>query len=525
MCVTYIRPFGESKWVEYHRTEVISNSHDPDFAAKILLPYRFEEQQPLRFDVYDVDSDSPNLEEHDFLGHVSCSLGQIVGSGKVKLPLCNRSGKGAEHLGFLFITAEELAALKDEVILKFSGHKLDRKDFFGKSDPFLEIHKAMESGDYTLVLKTEVKKWTLNPVWQPITVPVRTLCNGDYERSLKFVCYDWNASGRHSLIGEFYTNLKTLSQSPVANNRYACIHPEKQVRKKGTYIHSGEITLDQFELRPVYSFLDYIKGGTQLHCSIAIDFTGSNGNPEDPNSLHYVSPGGMPPNCYEQAITAVGSIIQDYDSDKLFPVLGFGARLPPDGKVSHEFFVNMDPNSPYCNGVQGVLDAYRSCIRQVQLYGPTNFAPVINHVAKFAATYRDGSSYFILLILTDGVITDMPQTTQAIVNASVLPLSVIIVGVGSADFTAMETLDADRVALQGANGVRAARDIVQFVPFNKFVSAGDPRTARLRLAREVLAEVPTQFVGYMKANRIAPKPPLSNVTLLPPDPEMLEIQP
>lgn len=64
----------------------------------------------------------------------------------------------------------------------------------------------------------------------------------------------------------------------------------------------------------------------------------------------------------------------------------------------------------------GVLAAYHSCIRQVQLYGPTNFAPVINHVAKFASVYKDGSNYFILLILTDGVITDMPQTVQVGIN-------------------------------------------------------------------------------------------------------------
>lgn len=66
----------------------------------------------------------------------------------------------------------------------------------------------------------------------------------------------------------------------------------------------------------------------------------------------------------------------------------------------------------YTSNVSGVLEAYRNCIRQVQLHGPTNFAPVVNHVARFAASYRDGSSYFILLILTDGVITDMPQTVQ-----------------------------------------------------------------------------------------------------------------
>jgi hypothetical protein len=69
-----------------------------------------------------------------------------------------------------------------------------------------------------------------------------------------------------------------------------------------------------------------------------------------PQSLHFIS---NIPNAYEQAIQAVGSIIQDYDTDKLFPVLGFGARIPPDGQVSHEFFVNMNPSNPYCNGVPG----------------------------------------------------------------------------------------------------------------------------------------------------------------------------
>jgi len=59
-----------------------------------------------------------------------------------------------------------------------------------------------------------------------------------------------------------------------------------------------------------------------------------------------------------------------------------------------------------------VLDAYRYCINQVQLFGPTNFAPVINHVTKIAQQRQDGSGYFILLIMTDGVITDMPETTQ-----------------------------------------------------------------------------------------------------------------
>lgn len=70
-------------------------------------------------------------------------------------------------------------------------------------------------------------------------------------------------------------------------------------------------------------------------------------------------------------------------SDKLFPALGFGGNI--GGQVSHEFFLNGHPSNPYCAGIQGVVEAYHNALRAVQLWGPTNFAPIIKHVARFAA--------------------------------------------------------------------------------------------------------------------------------------------
>ena len=75
----------------------------------------------------------------------------------MQLPLTNKElgARGDQH-GHVIVVAEELAALKDELVMQFSGVKLDKKDFFGKSDPFLVFHKSMESGDYVIVHKTEV---------------------------------------------------------------------------------------------------------------------------------------------------------------------------------------------------------------------------------------------------------------------------------------------------------------------------------------------------------------------------------
>lgn len=43
-----------------------------------------------------------------------------------------------------------------------------------------------------------------------------------------------------------------------------------------------------------------------------------------------------------------------------------------------------------------------------------------------------------LLSVQDGVLTDPQETIDALVKASDLPLSILIVGVGAADFTQME---------------------------------------------------------------------------------------
>ncbi|GCC44540.1 hypothetical protein chiPu_0028558 [Chiloscyllium punctatum] len=93
--------------------------------------------------------------------------------------------------------------------------------------------------------------------------------------------------------------------------------------------------------------------------------------------------------------------------------------------------------------------------------------------------------YYMLLILTDGVVTDISDTRDAIVEGSSLPLSIIIVGVGNADFTDMRALDGDDGILLSTYGQEAARDIVKFVPFREFkkVQPLSPSLSLSQLAR------------------------------------------
>uniref|UniRef100_E1BID8 Copine 5 n=1 Tax=Bos taurus TaxID=9913 RepID=E1BID8_BOVIN len=525
-------PFG--------RTEVIDNTLNPDFVRKFIVDYFFEEKQNLRFDLYDVDSKSPDLSKHDFLGQAFCTLGEIVGSpgsrleksltigafslnsrtGKPMPAVSNGSGLWTESLrttgleasggvpgkkcGTIILSAEELSNCRDVATMQFCANKLDKKDFFGKSDPFLVFYRSNEDGTFTICHKTEVVKNTLNPVWQTFSIPVRALCNGDYDRTIKVEVYDWDRDGSHDFIGEFTTSYRELARGQSQFNIYEVVNPKKKMKKK-KYVNSGTVTLLSFAVESECTFLDYIKGGTQINFTVAIDFTASNGNPSQSTSLHYMSPYQL--NAYALALTAVGEIIQHYDSDKMFPALGFGAKLPPDGRVSHEFPLNGNQENPSCCGIDGILEAYHHSLRTVQLYGPTNFAPVVTHVARNAAAVQDGSQYSVLLIITDGVISDMAQTKEAIVNAAKLPMSIIIIGVGQAEFDAMVELDGDDVRIS-SRGKLAERDIVQFVPFRDYVDrTGNHVLSMARLARDVLAEIPDQLVSYMKAQGIRPRSP------------------
>ncbi|XP_064288863.1 copine-9 isoform X2 [Passer domesticus] len=520
--VLFVQVSGSSEWKEFGRTEVIDNTLNPDFVRKFVLDYYFEEKQNLRFDVYNVDSKSCSALKQDFLGQAFVALGEVIGSqrGRLERPLTGVPGK---RCGTILLLAEELSNCRDIVTMQLCANKLDKKDFFGKSDPFLVFYRSNEDGTFTICHKTEVVKNTLNPVWQPFTIPVRALCNGDYDRTVKIDVYDWDRDGSHDFIGEFATSYRELSRAQSQFTVYEVLNPRKKCKKK-KYVNSGTVTLLSFSVESEFTFVDYIRGGTQLNFTVAIDFTASNGEctwclggspspwgwpwggcnghcaaglPSQPTSLHYASPYQL--SAYALALKAVGEIIQDYDSDKLFPAYGFGAKVPPDGKISHQFplvrpprgtglRVNPDPwlwgraglgsahsslagrgstlatfcpsvpqpggqqelwsptkcpisipqnnnvENPSCAGIEGVLESYLQSLRTVQLYGPTNFAPVINQVAGIAAQVTDGSQYHVLLIITDGVISDMLQTKEAIVTASSLPMSIIIVGVGPAEF-------------------------------------------------------------------------------------------
>ncbi|KAL6958631.1 Protein BONZAI 1 [Sarracenia purpurea var. burkii] len=426
------------------------------------------------------------LDEQQFLGEAACTLSEIVTKSyrSLTLDLLQKDESTGSNcpgnFGVLTVHAEEFVSSKtaSELILRCSD--LESRDLFSRSDPFLVISKTVESGIHIPICKTEVLKNDLNPSWKPVFLNAQQA--GSKDIPLLIECFNFNNNGKHDLIGKVQKSLADLEKLYSLGQGEYLFLPAAVGHNHQEKILKSQLFVDKFCESVQRTFLDYLSSGCQLNFMVAIDFTASNGNPRLPDSLHYIDPSGRP-NAYQRAILDVGEILQFYDSDKRFPAWGFGAR-PIDGPVE---------------GIQGIMTAYASALFNVSLAGPTLFGPVITTASQIASQSLSNNQqkYFVLLIITDGVITDLQETKDALVTALDLPLSILIVGVGGADFKEMEILDADKFEkLQSSTGRVASRDIVQFVPFR------DVQSGEISVVQSLLAELPSQFLTYMRTREI-----------------------
>jgi hypothetical protein len=453
-----------------------------DFKISLLIDYFFEKNQYLLIDVKGFNKSH----------RINTTLGKVVGSrGQcANLPFGNNSQES------LFISASTVKDNNVNLFLDMTATISNSNSYdnifylikkqkvpnvvpsVGSNNTSQNINVGNTSTDYFSIYKSEIKPVGNGVIkFKQNKIPTNFLSNGNFDHP--FLIEFHNASTGH-ILGIHPTTINKIltERSFVAGSvNVSCI---------------SDTVKD-------YTFMDYLKGGVRLSLSIGIDFTGSNGHPKDYDSLHYQDPRGKP-SPYQEAMKSCGDIVAYYDYDQIFPVFGYGASIPNEG-VSHCFPITL--GNPEILTIDNVVHAYKEILGKISFSGPTYFSPLIKTVLKnISDNYNTNkNTYCILMILTDGRIDDLEDTIAAIVEASYLPLSIIIVGIGTGDFSNMDFLDADNNILVDRYQKRAARDIVQFVPFRKFANNG------FMLAEEVLKEIPRQVVDFYRMIKQLPGDP------------------
>ncbi|GAX73849.1 hypothetical protein CEUSTIGMA_g1299.t1 [Chlamydomonas eustigma] len=226
---------------------------------------------------------------------------------------------------------------------------------------------------------------------------------------------------------------------------------------------------------------------------VAVDFTKSNewsgAVSFQHRSLHWL---GEEANPYEVAMSIIARTLQSFDDDGLIPAFGFGDATTGDAGVFH-FFRGGIP----AQGLEALAYRYRELAPHVKLAGPTSFAPAIYQAMRTVCD--SGGQYHILVIIADGQVTrptDTPpnycskqerETIDAIVNASELPLSIVMVGVGDGPWDVMREFD-DRIP-------QRRWDNFQFVNFTEIAAAYSSMPQRMEtiFALRTLMEIPEQY--------------------------------
>lgn len=470
------------------RTETISNTLSPSWTKVFLVDYELGTPLKTIASIFHAQKS-----DNKSMGSVVFDIGEVLGS---------RGGTKAKRMenSTIFCNARKSEG-KGLLRLQMKGTKLKNTEgIFAKPDPFFELSRGINSAGgstWDNVFRSPVIMDTLNPSWESVVVPLSILCGGDIDSPILVSVYDHESSGKHVIIGKFEATAKSLSEK--VGGEFELMHKGK---KTGTInIQKAELaglheTADTAALTPAEAeiavgaskptFLDYVQGGCQLNVVVAVDVTGSNGNPMDAGTLHHIDPNSDNP--YEKAISAIVGVLEKYDQDKKFPVLAFGAKI--GGEIQHCVEV-----AEAAHGVKGVMDAYHGIFKSgLIMSGPTVFTEVMEtsaaraQSALTAAQEAGGLAYTVLLIITDGAVSDPGATAECLKQIGDSPMSVVIVGVGNADFSSMQFLD----------DLSCDRDIVQFVEFNK------NKASRVALSSATLHEIPGQLTRYFDSKGIPP---------------------
>ncbi|KVI09177.1 E3 ubiquitin-protein ligase RGLG2-like [Cynara cardunculus var. scolymus] len=250
---------------------------------------------------------------------------------------------------------------------------------------------------------------------------------------------------------------------------------------------------------------------------LGIDFTKSNewtgSRSFHRKSLHHIGEGLNP---YEQAISIIGKTLTAFDEDNLIPCYGFG-----DASTHDQDVFSFYPEERCCNGFEEVLSRYREIVPHLNLAGPTSFAPVIEKAMTIVEESR--GQYHVLVIIADGQVTRSvdtergrlsPQeqkTVDAIVEASKLPLSIVLVGVGDGPWDTMKEFD-DNIPSRSF-------DNFQFVNFTEIMTKNVPHIRKeTEFALAALMEIPIQYKATIELSILGSRKGISprRVALPPP---------
>ena len=445
------------------QTEAKSASKDRNikFENGIVIPFHFSQIQPLEFLIKNNKSNIPIIIEK--------SLGEIIGSLSQTYRENIEGNITFEAKVFLHDELDRQCVFNIEVSGSLVGMKIGYTitSLGNQYDPINKLVYESEILDNNSLIK-----------FNSISIPLNELASDEnledniIEISFKDV--------QHSTeLGKYSSNLTKLFEK------------ENIIDFKG-----GKKAKIVSIRKNFYSLLDFLENDFHLSTTLFIDFS----EIDKANTHHEVNNEIV----FEKLMENFLDVLVSYNEDPFFHIYGFGFD-PKDKTIDYDpdmYPINKKVDSPSVK-MNEIKKFYTEFLMAIN-FGKkkTNLDLIIkkfNTKIKIDIEKYDVSEYNVLLLFTNNDIIDEKEFSNNLIISSSLPISVVVIGLGSGPYTKLENVENNFLNLKSDDGIVPQRKCLKFISF-KNNSKNFQRTVQ-----KSLVDIPNEMVEYLTINNIEPK--------------------
>lgn len=439
-CNTYcivLKPSSFGIWNEISRTEVRENSAICTWNTDILLEYIFYICQPVRFEVYAQHSRSRD----ELLAYLDITISELITEGGFRPAASTRPDLECH----LMVNYSEIRSVEDTVEFRFSARNLDKKSILTKDSPYFRLYKYEKSGRWRCNYTSDYVVHTLFPEWAPFKLTFTQFCGADLGSKVRVEVYDKSMFMKDSFIGMFEANAERMM---AIGREFELVNPKKM--SKDDYRNSGYFKVCNCDLKRYSSFMDFIRNGTQLVLITAVDL----GMDNVKRSSHKMRQA-------ERLMWGLGNLIEPYSSDKKFDFIGFNSKNLMHSEIANTIYISD-------KGPQGLVRSYKEALKKTSPSDQIKLENIIGSIKQSIKFSREFEKFYTFLIIMNGVIQDIEETSKKLVELSILPIGIIMVGLGTDSYTPHLPL---YIFKSPPNSCQISRTISRFIRYKDFDSS------------------------------------------------------
>jgi len=430
-------------------TESVFNKSNHDFKSQYPVIPRINQNQQYKIVLFEMTPTIKQIHEYKQIGDGTLFLGRVLIRGKDLIML---TGATAE----ITVSAEQEYRGRGVISMIVAFYNMPKNHWLLKNYPQLAICTQNDHGEWYPVFTSDPVKRSETGQWAPISLPCRLICNNDYNKPIRFLVQ--NAEQDQPVYPIGFKDLTVNMIQASKNTKFSLTPSNPRIARAGYIIIRTATLIERL------TFFGHLKAGLRINFSCAIDFASSNKTSRNIQSLHELSVSRK--NQYQATMSSIGQAIEPYSDGRKFHAWGFAAKY--NGVLSYEFPLKSSDGSDELNGLRDLNNSYRNIVENIKPDMPIRIVPSTIQAIKLVKGKKDPNSYMVHTIMIDDIPVDLDEFMDLLYENQYEPISIVIVGIGEADFTKFEEKCSKGPIRFNTYGAPFEREFFVFLKFSSY---------------------------------------------------------